>query len=109
MDRTFAARIFVGLAVVGQAVCFAVVVAVIAAAALAHGGELGAHLALSVAWLVALTLAGTLLCSAALPVLVRHAQELPGLDDRTRRRWLVRLALWGPVTMPLYWRRYVRG
>ncbi len=81
----------------------------VASAAVAHGGELGAHLALGVAWLVVLTVAGTLLCSAALPVLVRHAQELPGLDDAERRRWLVRLALWGPVTMPVYWRRYVVG
>ncbi|MDQ3935659.1 MAG: hypothetical protein M3340_13620 [Actinomycetota bacterium] len=109
MAPTIARRILLSLAVLGQAACFAVVVAVVASAAVAHGGELGAHLALGVAWLVVLTVAGTLLCSAALPVLVRHAQELPGLDDAERRRWLVRLALWGPVTMPVYWRRYVVG
>ena len=109
MAPTIARRILLGLAVLGQAACFAAVVAVVAGAAVAHGGELGDHLALGVTWLVALTVAGTLLCSAALPVLVRHAQELPGLDDGERRRWLVRLALWGPVTMPVYWRRYVVG
>jgi hypothetical protein len=96
------------LAVLGQAACFAVVVAVLAAGAIAGGGNPYGHLALSLTWLVALTLAGTALCSAALPVLVRHAQELPALDDAERRRWLVRLALWGPVTMPVYWRRYLR-
>ena len=108
MARTIASRPLLGIAVLGQALGFALVVAVIAAAGVAHGADLGAHLALSVGWLVAITLAATALCSAALPLLVRHAQESPALDDAARRRWLVRLALWGPVTMPVYWRRYVR-
>jgi ABC-type multidrug transport system permease subunit len=107
MERTIA-RPLLSLAVAGQAACFAVVVAVLGAAAVAGGGNPYGHLALGLGWLVVLTLAGTALISAALPLLVRHAQESPALDDAERRRWLVRLALWGPVTAPVYWRRYVR-
>jgi hypothetical protein len=113
MDRTIASDDrgqragLLGLAVLGQAACFVVVVAVIAAAAVAGGGNPYGHLALGVGWLVALTLAGTALISVALPALVRHAQESAVLDDGSRRRWLIRLALWGPVTAPVYWRRYV--
>ena len=88
---------------IGQAACFALLAALLGATALGGGDAPG------VAWLVALTLAGTALCSAALPLLVRHAQENAALGEGERRRWLVRLALWGPVTMPVYWRRYARG
>lgn len=94
---------------IAQAACFAIVVAVLAGGAIAGGGNPYGHLALGLGWLVGLTLAGTALISAALPLLVRHAQESQALDDGDRRRWLVRLALWGPVTAPLYWRRYLRG
>ena len=84
-----------------QAACFAVVIVVLAVAA-ASGAVL-----IGLAPLVALLVAGCLLCSAALPVLVRHAQGAAGFDAAERRRWLVRLALWGPLVMPLYWRRYL--
>ena len=91
----------------GQAAGFAAVVTLVAAAVVADPGYIAGGLAIGPRWLVALTLAATALCTAALPALVRHAQESHALDERERRRWLVRLALWGPVTMPLYWRRYV--
>ena len=84
-----------------QAVCFVVVIVVLAVAA-ASGPVL-----MGLTPLVVLLLAGCLLCSAALPVLVRHAQREPRFDPAERRRWLVRLALWGPLVMPLYWRRYL--
>ncbi|HEX8743682.1 MAG TPA: hypothetical protein VF712_11155 [Thermoleophilaceae bacterium] len=107
MDRTIESRktgwggALLGLAVVAQAACFAVVIALLAVAALSGQVVLG------LAWLVALTLAGTALCSAALPVLVRHAQQAAALAPDERRRWLIRLAVWGPLAMPVYWRRFV--
>ena len=91
-----------------QAACFAIVVLVLAAAAVAGGGNPDGHLALGLGWLVGLTLAGTALMSAVLPLLVRHAQGSSELGDDERRRWLVRLALWGPVSAVFYWRRYAR-
>ena len=97
-----------GLAVAAQAVAFAVVVAVVLAAVAADPGDIAGELQVGLGWLVGLTLAGTALASAALPALVRHAQETDALDEQERRRWLIRLALWGPATMPVYWRRYVR-
>jgi hypothetical protein len=107
MPRTIAPRVLLGFAVLAQAACFAIVIGVVGVAVLLEPGHIAAGLALGVGSLVALTLAGTLLCSAALPVLVRHAQEVASLDEADRRRWLIRLALWGPLTMPVYWRRYV--
>lgn len=83
-----------------QAACFAVVIVVLGAAA---AGEV----LMSLGWLVATLVVGCVLCSAALPVLVRHAQQAPAFDADERRRWLIRLAVWGPVVMPLYWRRYL--
>ena len=109
MSQTIAPRLLLGFAVLAQALCFAVVVVVLAAAVAADPGHIAGGLALGPGWLVALTVTGTALCSAALPVLVRHAQESEALDERDRRRWLVRLALWGPATMPVYWRRYLRS
>jgi hypothetical protein len=109
MTETIAPRLLLGFAVVAQALCFAVVVVVLAVAVAADPGHIAGGLALGLGWLVGLTLAGTALCTAALPVLVRHAQETDALDERDRRRWLIRLALWGPATMPVYWRRYVRA
>ena len=109
MGRTIASRPLLGFAVAAQGACFGVVVAVISLAVLAGGGNPYGHLVLGIGWLVALTLAGTVLISAALPLLVRHAQESSALGDDDRRRWLIRLALWGPVTAPVYWRRYVRA
>jgi hypothetical protein len=107
MAETIASRLLLGFAVVAQALCFAVVVVVLAVAVAADPGHIAGGLALGLGWLVGLTLAGTALCTAALPVLVRHAQETDALDEGDRRRWLIRLALWGPATMPVYWRRYV--
>jgi hypothetical protein len=101
MDRTIASRLALGSAVLAQAACFAVVIVVLAVAA-ASGPVL-----IGLTPLVALLLAGCLLCSVALPVLVRHAQGDPRFDAAERRRWLFRLALWGPLVMPLYWRRYL--
>ena len=109
MERTIASRPLLGFAVAAQAGCFGVVVAVIALAVVAGGGNPYGHLALGIGWLVGLTLAGTALISGVLPLLVRHAQESSALEDDDRRRWLVRLALWGPVTAVLYWRRYLRA
>ena len=82
---------------------------VLAVAVAADPAYVAGGLALGVGWLVALTVTGTALCSAALPLLVRHAQESNAVAEPERRRWLVRLALWGPVTMPVYWWRYVRS
>jgi hypothetical protein len=109
MSQTIAPRLLLGFAVVAQALCFAVVVVVLAAAVAADPAYVAGGLALGAGWLVALTLAGTALCSAVLPVLVRHAQESNAVSDPERRRWLIRLALWGPVTMPVYWWRYLRS
>lgn len=82
-------------------------IAIVAAAVAADPGYVAEGLVIGLGPLLALTAAATALCSAALPALVRHAQESPALDERERRRWLIRLALWGPVTMPAYWRRFV--
>ena len=79
------------------------VIPVLAAAAFA--GHVA--LALGLGSVAALTLAGIVLSSAALPALVRHAQQTPALAPDERRRWLIRLAVWGPLAMPVYWRRYV--
>lgn len=79
------------------------VIALLAAAAFAG------HVAVGLGWVIGLTLVGVVLCSAALPALVRHAQETEALAASERRRWLIRLAVWGPLVMPAYWRRYVRG
>jgi hypothetical protein len=109
MDRTFARHLLLGAAVLGQAIGFAVVVGVIAAAAVADPGYVAGGLVIGLGWLLAIGGGATVLCTAALPALVRHAQESHALDEQERRRWLIRLALWGPVTMPVYWRRYVLG
>lgn len=84
-----------------QALCFAVVIGLLAVAAAAGQVLLG------LGWVVAILALGCLLCSASLPVLVRHAQQTPAFDPAERRRWLIRLAVWGPLVMPLYWRRYL--
>ena len=102
-------RLLLAAAVVAQALCFAIAIAVLGAAVAADPSNIAAELALGLGWIVALVLAGTVLASIALPALVRHAQESDRLDDAERRRWLIRLALWGPVTMPWYWRRHMGG
>jgi archaellum biogenesis protein FlaJ (TadC family) len=98
----------IGFASLAQAACFAVVIAVVGAALVEGGTAAPDHLALGVVWLVVLTLAGTLLCALAQAALIWHANETDALDDTERRRWLIRLTLWGPVVMPAYWRRYLR-
>ena len=112
MERTIAARLesrpvaaAVGFAAVAQGVCFAIVLVVVGAAF--AGGDV-TDVALGVRWLVFLTLAGTVLCALAQAALIWHANESDALGADDRRRWLIRLAIWGPLVMPAYWRRYVR-
>jgi uncharacterized protein (DUF2062 family) len=112
MERTIAARLetrpvalAIGVASVVQGLCFALVIAVVGAAY--ASGDV-TDVALGVRWLVALTLAGTLLCTLAQAALIWHANETDALDGDERRRWLIRLTIWGPVVMPAYWLRYVR-
>ena len=112
MQRTVAARLesrpialAIGFATAAQGVCFAIVLCVVGAAL--AGGDV-TDVSLGVRWLVALTLAGTLLCTLAQAALIWHANETPALDSDSRRRWLLRLAIWGPVVMPAYWLRFLR-
>jgi hypothetical protein len=105
---TGAARWLLGLAIAGQAIHLALVLGVIAVAAVEGGGNPVHHLALGVGELIGHFLVGTVLVSIALFALVRHAQGNARLDERGRRRWLVVLALWGPVTMPVYWWRFLK-
>jgi hypothetical protein len=106
--RTGAARWLLGLTIAGQAIHLAVVLGAIAVAAVEGGGNPVHHLALGMGELIGHFLVGTVLVSISLFVLVRHAQDNAWLGARERRRWLVALALWGPVTMPVYWWRYLR-
>lgn len=98
-----------GLATVAQAACFAVVLGVVGLAIVRGGTAAADHLALGIVWLVVLTLAGTVLCALAQAALIWHANETDALDPSERRRWLIRLTIWGPIVMPAYWRRYMRG
>ena len=98
----------IGFAALAQAVCFAVVAGVVGLALVRGGTEAGEHLALGLPWLVALTLAGTVLCALAQAALIWHANETGALGGAERRRWLIRLTIWGPLAMPSYWRRYMR-
>jgi hypothetical protein len=104
-----AARWLLGAAIAGQAAHLLLVVGVIAVATVEGRGNPGDHLAIGIVELVVHFATATILVSFALFALVRHAQENPRLDDPSRRRWLVSLALWGPVTMPVYWWRYLRA
>lgn len=85
------------------------VVGVIAVAAVEGGGNPTGHLAIGIVELIVHFLTATVLVSIALFALVRHAQENPRLQPDSRRRWLIAFALWGPVTMPVYWWRYLRA
>jgi 1,4-dihydroxy-2-naphthoate octaprenyltransferase len=97
-----------GAVILGEAAHLALVLGVIGVAALRGGGNPVGHLPMGMGELIAHFVTGSLLVSIALFVLVRHAQENQRLDPAGRRRWLVLLALWGPVTMPVYWWRFVR-
>jgi hypothetical protein len=100
-------RWLLGAAILGQAGHLVLVLGVIGAAAVEGGGNPVDHLAVGIGELIVHFAVATVLVSVALFVLVRHAQENPRLGARERRRWLLSLALWGPVTMPVYWWRYV--
>ena len=91
-----------------QAAHLAIVLGAIGAAAYAGGGNPVGHLGIGVGGLIVHFLIATALISVCLPVLVHHAQRTDRLDDAGRRRWLVLLALWGPVTMPVYWWNHLR-
>jgi len=94
-------RWLIGATIAVQAGHLAIVLGVIGAAAVAGGGNPVGRLQIGISGLVVHFLIATALISAILPVLVRHAQRTDRLDERERRRWLVALALWGPVTMPV--------
>ena len=121
MDRTLAAhdrprrrgarhlgRWLIGAAIAGQFAHLVVVVGACLAALVAGRGNPDGHLPMSIPELLIHFAIGSLLVAIALPLLVRHAQSSDRLDERARRRWLVILALWGPVTMPFYWWRFMR-
>ncbi len=101
-------RWLLGAALAGQAAHLVLVVGVIAVAAVEGGGDPTGHLAIGIGELIVHFVTATILVSVALFLLVRHAQENPHLDPDVRRRWLVSFALWGPVTMPVYWWRHLR-
>ena len=101
-------RWLLGAAIAGQAAHLVLVLSVIAVAAVEGGGNPAGHLAIGIVEVIAHFVTATVLVSIALFVLVRHAQENPRLDAHARRRWLISLALWGPVAMPVYWWRYLR-
>ena len=98
-----------GLAACAQALCFAVVAGVLGVAIVRGGTGAADHLALGIVWLVVLSLVGTVLCALAQAALIWHANETDALEGNARRRWLIRLTIWGPLVMPVYWRRYMRG
>ena len=97
-----------GAAIVAQFSHLALILGVVAAAAVEGGGNPTGHLAMGAGELVVHWVVAVVLVSIALPLLVRHAQSSDRLDERERRRWLIILALWGPVTMPAYWWRFLR-
>jgi hypothetical protein len=84
------------------------VAGVVGLAIVRGGSAAGDHLAIGIVWLVALTLVGTVLCALAQAALIWHANETDALAGTNRRRWLIRLTIWGPLAMPSYWRRYMR-
>jgi Mn2+/Fe2+ NRAMP family transporter len=98
-----------GAAAFAQALGFAVVVGVLGLAIARGGTDAADHLVLGLVWLVVLTLVSTVLCALAQAGLIWHANETDALDATQRRRWLIRLTIWGPLVMPAYWRRYMRG
>src|ERR671938_614671 len=118
MDRTIASprtrrlsaavRWLLGVVIVAQLAHLVIVVGAIATAAMAGGGNSVGHLPIGIPELIGHFVVSSILIAIALLALVRDAQENARLDERSRRRWLVALALWGPVTMPVYWWRYLR-
>jgi hypothetical protein len=103
-------RWLLGAALLGQAAHLALIVGVVAVAAVEGGlRHLHDHLAIGIGELIVHFVTATVLVSVALFMLVRHAQENPRLDADQRRRWLISFALWGPVTMPVYWWRFLRA
>jgi len=97
-----------GVAIAAQFAHLALILGVVGVATVQGAGNPTGHLAMGVGELIVHYVVAVVLVSIALPLLVHHAQRSTRLDDRERRRWLIILALWGPVTMPVYWWRFLR-
>ena len=78
-------------------------------AAIEYGAAMTQHVSLDALWLRAAGVVVAGVQGAALFLFLRDAQRNPELDDRGRTRWGIAHALVAPVSMPLYWRRYLRG
>ena len=59
-------------------------------------------------WLMRGLLLGMAASWVAVPLYIRHAADNETLERHERKRWLFALRLYAPISISLYWWRYLR-